>query len=276
MDRILSAEEVSDFRRTVYQNYHEAGRDFPWRNTVNPYEILVSEMMLQQTQTLRVVPKYEVWLNRFPSAADVASAPLSEILQYWSGLGYNRRAVFLQKACTVVCKLYSGIFPQSPDELEKLPGIGPYTARAVAAFAFSRPEVFVETNIRSVFIFFFFKNSTEKVSDTDILPLVSRTLDKEHPREWYYALMDYGAELKRHIVNPNRRSREYSRQSAFEGSLRQARGAILRQLVQNGKMSLEEIAQAEHIDMDRLQQASDKLLREGLITVHGSTFQVTS
>ena len=231
-------------------------------------------MMLQQTQTLRVLPKYEAWLNQFPTAESLASASLSEVLAAWSGLGYNRRARFLQQSCQTVCTEYNGIFPKTAEELERLPGIGPYTARAVAAFAFNSPEVFVETNIRSVFIFFFFKHAVEKVSDKEILPLVEETLYKENPRIWYYALMDYGAELKKKVKNPSRKSAGYAKQSKFEGSLRQARGAVLRQLTKNKASTIESIAEAEHIDVYRIKKAADQLCKELLICEHNALYEI--
>ncbi len=255
----------AEFKRIIYAHFNEAGRQFPWRETNDPYAILVSEMMLQQTQTLRVLPKYEAWLKRFPSVQDLAKASLQEVLQFWSGLGYNRRAVFLQKTCKALLSDFGGEFPRDVALLEKLPGIGPYTARAVSTFAYNQPEVFIETNIRSVFIYFFFKDATEKVSDSVLMPFVERTLDREQPRLWYYALMDYGAELKKHIVNPSRRSTGYTKQSTFKGSLRQARGAILRQLAMQPDLTLDVIGKMESIDAERLQKAASKLVQEGLI-----------
>ena len=185
----LTQKEIDDFRSAIIKNYKERGRVFPWRKTRDAYKILVSEMMLQQTQTLRVVPKYEAWIEAFPDAASLASSPFSNVLAYWNGLGYNRRAKYLHEACREVCSLYGGKFPRERKLLESLPGIGPYTAGAVAAFAFNAPEVFIETNIRSVFIFFFFSNAVEKVSDAEIFPLIEQTLDKTNVREWYWALM---------------------------------------------------------------------------------------
>jgi A/G-specific adenine glycosylase len=265
MSPVLSKSSITAFHSTIYENYRVAGRVFPWRTTTDPYAILVSEMMLQQTQTLRVIPKYEEWLKRFPDAASLSAASLIEVLKYWSGLGYNRRAVYLQKACNVVCRDYAGIFPDNVEKLEQLPGVGPYTARAVAAFSFGSAEVFVETNIRSVFIFFFFKDAVGQVADKDILPLVAETLDKNNPRQWYYALMDYGASLKKKVINPGRKSQGYVKQAKFAGSLRQARGAILRQLTKSGSMSLEQIADEENIDIYRLREASLRLLNEKII-----------
>lgn len=248
----------------VWRNYAERGRHFPWRETADPYAIMVSEFMLQQTQTVRVIPKYEAWLLRFPTVQSVADAMLSDVLSLWSGLGYNRRAKFLYEACKKICAEHGGCLPRDAELLDELPGIGAYTARAIAAFAFNAAEVFIETNIRSAFIHFFFSDA-ESVSDAEILPLVERTLDAENPRVWYYALMDYGAEIKHTTVNPSRKSASYAKQSAFKGSFRQARGAILRQLSQSGAASLAEIAAIEHIDLERLASAARKLAEEHLV-----------
>lgn len=271
----LSPGQIADFRRTILDNYRNHGRSFPWRETDDPYKILVSEMMLQQTQTLRVVPKYEAWLKRFPTANSLAEAPLADVLALWNGLGYNRRAKYLQAACAEVCRRYSGRFPSFSSELEQLPGIGPYTARAVSSFAFNNPEAFVETNIRSVFIFFFYNDTSEKIPDSELLAVAEQTVDKNDPRTWYYALMDYGAELKKRVKNPSRKSASYAKQSKFEGSLRQARGAILRQLAEKKKVTLFEIASAEHIDMYRLEEAARKLSCEQLVCEKNGVYTVS-
>lgn len=272
---MLSEEQISAFRSTIHENYRLYGRSFPWRKTHDPYAILVSEMMLQQTQTLRVLPKYEAWLVLFPDAASLASAPLSDVLAAWNGLGYNSRAKYLQNACREVCGKYNGIFPGTKDGLDSLPGVGPYTAGAVSAFAYNNPEVFIETNIRSVFIFFFFNGTEEKIPDQLLLPLVEQTLDRNNPREWYYALMDYGAELKKRVKNPSRKSAQYAKQSKFEGSLRQARGAILRQLTEKGFVTLAEIAEAEHIDLYRLEKAAQKLTSENLVCEKKGIYRIS-
>ncbi len=276
---MLSSREVDEFRRTILGYYRSCGRSFPGRETSDPYDILVSEIMLQQTQTERVVPKYTAWLQAFPSAAVLARSSLADVLSLWNGLGYNRRARFLQEACRIVAGQMDGIFPDDPDKLDALPGIGPYTARAVTTFAYGKSEVFIETNIRSVFIFFFFRGS-DKVHDRDILPLVEQTLYREDPRSWYYALMDYGAELKKKVSNPNRKSRHYSRQSKFEGSLRQARGAVLRVLAEErgcGSAALcpaEYIAEKEQIDAERVAKAAGQLCAEGLVVRDGNAYRL--
>lgn len=264
---------VAEFQSMMLDFYHKEGRTFPWRETRDPYAILVSELMLQQTQTERVVPKYLNWLETFPTAADLAAAPFPQVLAAWSGLGYNRRAGYLQSACRQVVEEWGGAFPRTAGELETLPGVGPYTARAVATFAFGQPEVFIETNIRSVYLFFFFSDQ-EKVSDSQLMPLIQATVYHEDPRRWYYALMDYGARLKKSTANPNRQSRHYSRQSRFEGSLRQARGAIVRSLSRGGNtpLSLEEMARLEGLPLERIQAAAERLVAEGMVCRRGDLY----
>jgi A/G-specific adenine glycosylase len=189
----------------------------------------------------------------------------------WSGLGYNRRARYLHDASKIIAQ--TG-FPHSVDELKKLPGIGAYTAGAVTTFAFNTPEVFIETNIRSVFIFFFFTQDAmpQSVHDREILSLIEQTLYRGDPRLWYYALMDYGAELKKKVQNPSRKSVHYTKQSIFKGSIREARGAVLRSLTVHGKSSLAEIAKKESIEYDRLKKAADLLVAEHFINEEDGVF----
>lgn len=264
---------VAEFQSMILDFYRQEGRSFPWRETRDPYAILVSELMLQQTQTERVVPKYLAWLEAFPTAADLAAAPFPQVLAAWSGLGYNRRAGYLQSACRQVVQELGGVFPSTAKELQRLKGVGAYTAGAVAAFAFNRPEVFIETNIRSVYLFFFYPDQ-EKVSDAQLMPLIQATVYHQDPRRWYYALMDYGAALKKSTANPNRQSRHYSRQSRFEGSLRQARGAIVRQLSLGGNrpQALEDLAAGAGIDLYRMQGAAESLVAEGMICRQGDLY----
>ena len=222
----LTEDLITDFRAVIYQNYEENGRKLPWRLTHDPYEILVSEIMLQQTQVERVLAKYGPFLDRFPSFPDLARAPLRDILVAWQGLGYNRRAQALQEIAQRVMAEFDGRLPADREILESLPGIGAATAGALLAFAFEQPVVFLETNIRRVYLHFFYPE-TEAVPDKKLLPLILLTLDARRVRPWYYALMDYGAMLKKTVPNPNRRSAHYSRQSPFHGSDREIRSWIL-------------------------------------------------
>lgn len=236
--------KVIQFHDTITEYYQKNKRDFPWRKTHDPYAILVSEIMLQQTQTDRVVPKYAEWMKQFPTARALARAPLKKVLRVWSGLGYNRRALNLKRAAEMIVKEYGGVVPKTIEAIDALPGVGSYTAGAIAAFAFGIPSAFIETNIRTVYLHFFFKRK-KKVRDEEILeiikittpPLISPSKEGERVRTWYNALMDYGAMLKETVGNPNTRSAHYAKQSAFKGSKRELRGALLRTATEKGSVT---------------------------------------
>ncbi|MFS8118712.1 MAG: hypothetical protein ACMG55_09515, partial [Microcoleus sp.] len=222
----LSHQQIVSFRNEVWQYYRENARNMPWRETVDPYFILVSEVMLQQTQVVRVVPKYTAFVTRFPTITSLATATLAEVLELWSGLGYNRRAKFLWLAAREVTTHFGGQMPQTVDGLTKLPGIGPNTAGAIMAYAYNQPVVFVETNIRTVYFHHFFTDQV-KVADKEISALLSQTIDSETPREWYWALMDYGSYLKAQAGSHLQKSAHYTKQPPLAGSLREVRGQIL-------------------------------------------------
>lgn len=227
--------EVLYFRKLVWAYYKKQGRHrLPWRKTHDVYKILVSEVMLQQTQVERVIPFYKKFIKKFSTAKKLATAPLADILKVWQGLGYNRRAKLLHQAAKALAETRFNLKSKSSrlnlvSELETLPGVGPYTAHAVAAFALNENVVFVETNIRTAIIQHFFAEKKE-VNDSKIEEVLEQTLPKGRAREWYSALMDYGASLKRAGVSHNVKSKKYVKQSKFTGSLREARGAILREL----------------------------------------------
>jgi len=252
------------FRAGIYLFYRKHGRDLPWRSTADPYRVLVSEVMLQQTQVQRVMSKYEPFLSRFPDFKTLAGAATGEVLAAWQGLGYNRRALALRQMAITVEEEFGGALPDNEQDLRSLPGVGPYTAAAVLVFAFNRPSVLIETNIRRVFIHCFF-GDCDGVTDAEIRPLVSNSMDKANPREWYNALMDYGAFLSSLPENPNRRSRHYQRQNPFEGSVRQVRGAILRMLVGCGEVSEHDLIQALELSPARVQPVLSQLEREGFV-----------
>jgi A/G-specific adenine glycosylase len=263
-ERRLSGQAVRSFRRAVYGYYREHGRDLPWRRTTEPYHILVSEFMLQQTQVDRVKSKYGQFLETFPDFRTLAEAPLREVLAAWQGMGYNRRAVALRETAGIVTSRYGGKLPSDPDVLATFPGIGKATASAIGAFAFNLPTVFLETNIRRVFIHFFFKEGDE-IRDADIRPLVQQTLDVKAPRTWYYALMDYGVMLRKEGTNPNRRSAHYRKQSRFEGSNRQVRGMILRALTARRLLTAQQLASELEVGIERINGALIQLEREGFV-----------
>jgi A/G-specific adenine glycosylase len=269
----LSFKQVSAFQTLIYGYYNQYGRDLPWRKTENPYHIFVSEIMLQQTQVERVIQKYGHFISVFPDFPSLARSALKNVLIAWQGLGYNRRALALLRTAHVILTEYGGILPQEVDTLVKLPGIGKTTAASTYVFAFNKPAVFIETNIRRVFIHRFFADQ-DNVNDREILPLVEKTLDRSHPRLWYYALMDYGAMLKKLIQNPNRKSSHYRKQPPFEGSDRQIRGKILRVLLKDAPLSASGIANTIRIARKRLTLTLTCLEQEGFIKVHRGTYTI--
>lgn len=264
----LDTETVRSFQKGVYAHHRANPRPMPWRETRDPYRILVSEVMLQQTQVERVRAKYAEFLAAFPTVADLAAAPLPDLLRVWQGLGYNRRAISLKRCAEEIVGRFDGSFPTDITALLSLPGIGPYTARAVAAFAFDRAEPFIETNIRTVFIHFFF-HGREQVTDRELMPLVAATLDTSNPREWYYALMDYGVLLKQRHPNPSRRSAHHSRQSRFEGSNRQLRSRLLRAIMGQPGLTPGGLAELLGKELAVVVKNLEALQREGFIEQHG-------
>jgi len=272
--KTLSLSATLEFRRLIYDHYEREGRRFPWRQTRDHYRILVSEIMLQQTQTNRVVEKYAEFIAAFPDISALARAPLRSILSVWQGLGYNRRALCLKELAETVVARHEGRIPGTVEELKKLPGLGPATAASVAAFAFNRPVVFLETNIRTVFIHHFFPGKG-KVSDTEILPLAEAVLDRENPRRWYNALMDYGAMLKKTGANPGRRSAHYTRQAPFQGSDRQIRGRIVRLLTGHPSLTGNELIEKLDDEPRRVRHILDKLVREGLVREEKQRYRIS-
>jgi A/G-specific adenine glycosylase len=259
------------FREIVYHHYRGHGRTFPWRETRDPYAILVSEVMLQQTRVERVSGKFREFLASFPDFPALAAAPLQEVLACWQGLGYNRRAVSLKRCAELALERWGGALPSSPEELQTLPGIGPYTARAIAAFAFDQPTVFIETNIRTVFIQLLFPDAA-KVHDRELLPLVAAALDRDRPREWYSALMDYGAALKREHPNPSRRSAHHVRQPPFTGSNREVRGMLLKTLLERPGMTATELAACLGKNVGVIGKILAQLRLEGFLVSRGRRF----
>ncbi|MFA5072679.1 MAG: winged helix-turn-helix transcriptional regulator [Nitrospirota bacterium] len=271
--KILTAPAVRTFQKKITSYYKKYGRNLPWRKTKNPYRILISEIMLQQTQVDRVCEKYKEFLAVFPDFHSLAHATPGAVLRVWSGLGYNRRALALRSLAQKVMESYSGKLPCDPQTLIALPGIGNYTAGAICAFAFNMPVLCMDTNIRRVFIHEFFQDK-KNVKDQDILPLLEQTLYKENPRLWYNALMDYGSMLKQTSENPNKKSAHYARQSPFANSNRQVRGAILKVLVKESPLSAAQIAKKTKIDPERVTNNLVRLCDEGFIQKKKNTFHL--
>ncbi len=268
--------------------YYEAhGRnELPWRildanGQIDPYHVMVSEIMLQQTQVGRVIPKYEQFLARFPDVQSLASAPLADVLTMWSGLGYNRRAKFLWQAAQMIVAEYNGVFPRTAPELVKLPGIGVNTAGAIVAYAFDRPVTFIETNVRTVLIHHFFADEAD-VADKQLLPILQQIMDDivsdaiegRSARTWHWALMDYGTYLKQTVGNMSRQSKTYAKQSAFHGSKRQVRGQILKILSTTGKQSVQ-MLQTKIAD-ERLESVLEDLVREEFISLKDEHYHLGS
>lgn len=259
------------FREKLYVFYRENYRHLPWRvndlfseKKGNPYTILVSEIMLQQTQVVRVLEKYRSFLKKFPTIKVLAEAPHADVLKAWQGLGYNRRALYLKRTAETVVETYNGKFPTDYQTILSLPGIGQSTAGAIMCFAYNEPVVFIETNVRSVFIHEFFKNK-ENISDKELIPRIEKTLDTDHPRDFYYALMDYGVYLKQ-TENHSRKSKHYTKQSTFKGSHREARAKVLKFLLENPKAkNIKIISQKLSLSEEKVQECIMQLTQEGFI-----------
>lgn len=266
------------FQKLVYTHYKARGRhSLPWRppalavkkdGSVDPYKIVVSEIMLQQTQIVRVLPKYKLWMQMYPNVTVLADAQLKDVLLLWQGLGYSRRAKALWILANKVSGELRGIFPRTEKELIDLPGIGEYTANAILAFAFDRSATLVETNIRTAIIHHFFSD-TKDVSDSAIKEVLKKIEDKKKPREWYYALMDYGAYLKELGISHNAKSKHYNKQTKFEGSTRQVRGEILKALGQGTMTEQALIKHLAHRKKNIVEQKIAELLKEKLISKKG-------
>lgn len=269
-------EEIKKFRRIVLNYYKKYGRSLPWRINTDPYWVLVSEVMLQQTQVPRGLVKFPEFIEKFPSLEALARATTPEVLAVWQGLGYNRRALYLKRTAEIIVQHHGGVLPRDIEVLKRFPGIGPNTAASILAFAYNIPHVFIETNVRTVFLHHFFSGE-ENVSDAQILPLIAEALDKKDTRTWHWALMDYGTYLKKEFGNASRRSRHYTKQSKFEGSLRQLRGAILRLLLRNKKMTAEQIFKlSPNRTHDEVETALGQLLSEGFIEKTNKGYSLTN
>jgi A/G-specific adenine glycosylase len=268
----LTAHDIILFRRVIEEYYNEYGRILPWRKTCNPYNILISEIMLQQTSVSRVLRKYDEFLTAFPNFLTLADAPLHALLEKWQGLGYNRRAIALRHIAQEVVSNYGGQLPSCPKTLQKLPGIGKYSASAIAAIAFNQPTVFIETNIRTVYIYFFFATKNV-IADHEILPIVDATLNWDNPREWYYALFDYGAMLKKRKYC-SAKSVQYKKQTPFKGSNREVRGKIIRLLLTRSPILEYEICEELREKPIQIKENLTTLQKEGFIIINENSIYI--
>lgn len=265
---------LAEFRSGILDFYQRWGRTFPWRESGDAYHILVSEVMLQQTQTSRVLAKYELFLSRWPTLEDLAGATLLDLLTVWKGLGYNRRALYLHQSAKA-SERWRWRLPSDERQLRMLPGVGKATAAALMAFAFGKPSIYLETNIRRVIIHCFFADQTN-ITDGQVEVVLSSLLDGiDDYRRWYYALMDYGVLLKHLLPNPNRRSAHYSRQSAFENSNRQIRGLLIHALTEGGPKDAAAIgATLGKFSYERVHSCLKALAEEGFVEERGGVYAI--
>ncbi len=285
---------LDEFKQLVLDKGCELYRDLAWRNISDPYGVWISEVMLQQTQVVRVDGRWQRWMLRFPTVESLAQAPVADVLDEWQGMGYNRRALSLQKAAQQIVD--HGFFPDEVDQLVKLPGIGPATAGGIVAFAHNKHALYLETNVRTVFLHELYPEA-EAVPDKVLIPHILKTCpasaaqDEPGPRGWYYALLDYGAYLKKTVPNPSRRSKTYSRQSKFEGSHRQKRAEVIRLLLDEKTLetdgleavqiqeiisNIELSKNREPVEIDEIFKVLDELVKEGFIEVNNDKFVIKS
>lgn len=267
LDSAITAKTLTrpKFRRIVFRFYDTSARKFPWRETRDPYAILVSEVMLQQTQTSRVEERYPKFLKKFPTVKRLAQSPQSAVLAMWEGMGYYRRARNLHQAAIAICERFGGEVPDDTESLRALPGIGAYTAAAIQAFAFNKPSPMIETNIRAVYLYAWYSGRVG-VTDKEILEQINATMDRKRSREWFYALMDFGVELKKVRTRIHERSKHHVKQSAFEGSDRQLAARVLKAVVvSKTPIPASSIDVGGHADPSRVTKAIERLVRDKLI-----------
>lgn len=260
---------MDTFREIVWNYYHAHGRTMPWRDTPSFYYVLVSELMLQQTQVSRVLPKFQAFTRQFPTIQSVAEASLAEVIEQWVGLGYNRRAKYLHQACqmVVVCGQ-----PRDAKGLQALPGVGVNTAAAIMNYVYNVPVPFVETNIRTVYLNHFFPNQIG-VSDRQLLEQVGHTIDRDNPREWFWALMDYGAFVKSQGMGLLAHSKHYKKQAPLKGSIRQVRGQIIKELSAGSVTAA--CLEGKFARDTRYLAALQGLIKDGLIEQTKGAFHLT-
>lgn len=265
----MTRQDIQAFQHDILSWYEKHQRDLPWRQDREPYHILVSEIMLQQTQVNRVIPKYKAWLKEFPTVQRLASAKTSEVLRVWSGLGYNRRALYLQKTAKELVATHKGIWPKTVKELKKLPGVGEYTARAIACFAFDEQIAVVDTNIRKVILTKFLQKANSRqqtVTDKKVQKIADQLLPKGKAYEWNQALMDYAGAVLRTAKVPLSRTK----QSPFRGSSRYYRGQTVKLLLQYHVLRITQLAKMLEKDRQFVEKLVKELEKDGFIQQHGN------
>jgi len=278
----LTKKQFEKLSQELWSYYDVHGRhNLVWRRKHTPYAVVVSEIMLQQTQVVRVQEYFKNWMKKYPSWRALARAPLRDVLISWQGLGYNRRGKYLHDIATIVTETYKGKLPQDRTSLEALPGIGHYTAGSIRAFAFNESDIFMETNIRTVLFYhlYDYKNITLKsIDDKELLLVLEKYLShdkraQKNPCEFYWALMDYGSHLKQTVGNLNTRAKAHTKQSRFEGSRRQLRAALLRFILEESRTKKEILTQGAK-DTQVTQELLDDLVREGSVRYEKSRYFV--
>ncbi len=296
----IQQSQIKTFQTKILSWYAEHQRDLPWRQNRDPYRILVSEVMLQQTQVSRVIPKYTAWFAAFPTLDDLAKAPISEVLRLWSGLGYNRRALFLQRTAKAIVFEHAGTWPQTEEDLKKLPGIGEYTAAAIACFAFDQQVAVVDTNVKKVILLEFFCHCEEGISPTrqsqndrelpihdekrdcftslamttkDLQKIADQLLPPGRAYDWNQALMDYASAILKKEKIP------VQKQSKFLGSRRYFRGKILKFLLQKHTIPRSDISlqlrdEQSSVDEATLDSILGELERDGFIKQTENTVKI--
>jgi A/G-specific adenine glycosylase len=282
---VLPAHEpsVGDRNRDALLEWFRANDPgYPWRGTRDPYAVLVSEVMLQQTQASRVAEAFPRFMARFPDLASLAAASPADVLREWGGLGYARRAVALHRAARAVIAEDDGVVPNEVPVLEALPGIGPYTASAVASIAFGAPVAAIDTNVRRVVSRLTYGREADVVTTADVRRAAAAWLAIEEPGDWNQAVMDLGRAVCRPTPRCDvcplagscrfrasgraRRRAGVRSQPAFEGSMRQVRGAVLRELRGRARPApIETIAAALSLPVPRVDLAVDALERDGIV-----------
>ncbi len=273
MPEFLNEIVIEEFQNKIFTWYKSNKRDLPWRKTSDPYAILVSEMMSQQTQLSRVIPKYLEWMQQLPTLESLSTASTDQVLRFWSGLGYNRRAIYLKNISQLVVSDYNGQFPKEYDNLITLPGIGKYTASAISCFAFNQQIVVIDTNVRKTILLTFFPyNEHHLVNDKEISHVANLLLPKRKAKIWNQALMDYAA------IQLKGRKVPLKKQPQFIYSSRYYRGMIIKLLLQKKQILRKDIGVEVGYDPKKtngsIDALIDKLVKEKLIVSKGSYLQL--
>jgi A/G-specific adenine glycosylase len=266
---MIAKAKIASVRKRVLAHYKKYKRNLPWRKTTNPYHILLSEIMLQQTQVDRVIPYYNRWLKKWPTVHDLAKASRISVLKIWLGLGYNNRAKNLHETAKVIVEKYNGDVLKALEQYKELPGVGPYTAAAVQIFSGNKNIVTVDTNIRRILIHEF--NLNKKIKDKEVWALAEKCLPRGRSREWHNALMDYGATL---MTSRKTGIKPKTTQSAFEGSDRQIRANIVREVLKGKGASYGSLLKIAEKDKERFKRILEKMMREKLIRKRGSSYSI--